>query len=100
MVLGAADTIVWLDLPLRVTFPRLWRRTLDRIRHGVELWGGNLETWLVQFASRHSIFVWTIVAHVRHRRRWPARFGGDPRLVRLRSDGEARRWLEDQTAAG
>src|SRR5262245_19355102 len=27
-VVGAADAIVWLDLPLRVTFPRLWRRTL------------------------------------------------------------------------
>jgi adenylate kinase family enzyme len=95
-VLGAADTIVWLDLPLRVTFPRLWRRTLHRIRHGVELWGGNRETWRDQFASRHSIFYWTLRAHVRQRREWPARFGGDPRLVRLRSDAEVRRWLDGQ----
>ena len=97
-VVGAADTIVWLDLPLRVTFPRLWRRTLHRIRHNVELWGGNRETWRDQFASRHSIFVWTIISHVKQRREWPARFGGDPRLVRLRSDTAARCWLEGQTA--
>ena len=98
LVVGQADTIVWLDLPLRVTFPRLWRRTLHRIRNDVELWGGKRETWRSQLASRHSIFVWTIRAHVRHRRRWPAGFGGDPRLVRLRSDAEARRWLDEQTA--
>src|SRR5215213_8124678 len=81
-VLDPADTIVWLDLPLRVTFPRLWRRTLHRIRNNVELWGGNRETWRDQFASRHSIFFWTVRAHFEHRRRWPARFAGDPRLVR------------------
>src|SRR5215212_9956862 len=31
-VAGAADTIVWLDLPLRVKLPRVWRRSLHRIR--------------------------------------------------------------------
>ena len=97
-VVEPADTIVWLDLPLRVTFPRLWRRTLHRIRNDVELWAGNRETWRDQFASRHSIFFWTVRAHVRNRREWPVRFGGDPRLVRLRSDAEVRRWLENQTA--
>ena len=97
MVVDGADTIVWLDLPLRVTFPRLWRRTIHRIRDRVELWGGNRETWRDQFASRQSIFFWTIHSHYKHRLRWPARFGDDPRLVRLRSDAEARRWLDDQS---
>jgi adenylate kinase family enzyme len=97
-VVEPADTIVWLDLPLRVTFPRLWRRTLHRIRNDVELWAGNRETWRDQFASRHSIFFWTVRAHVRNRREWPVRFGEDPRLVRLRSDAAVRRWLENQTA--
>jgi adenylate kinase family enzyme len=93
-VLAAADTIVWLDLPLWVFYPRLVRRTLHRVRHGVELWNGNRETWRDQFASRETIFFWTLRAHVRHRRTWPGRFGSDPRLVRLRSDAEARHWLE------
>lgn len=95
-VVGAADTIVWLDLPLRVTFPRLWRRTMHRIRYDVELWSGNRETWRDQFASRHSIFLWTVRSHRRHRREWPSRFSGDPRFVRLRSDAEARRWMDAQ----
>jgi adenylate kinase family enzyme len=93
-VLAAADTIVWLDPPFRVFYSRLVRRTLGRIRHDVELWNGNRETWRDQFASRESIFIWTIRAHRHHQRTWPELFGKDPRTVRLRSDVEARRWLE------
>ncbi len=96
-VVGAADTVVWLDLPLAVKLPRLWHRTLHRIRDDVELWSGNRETWRDQFASRHSIFFWTIRSHVEHRREWPPRFDRDPRLVRLRSATEVRRWLDEQT---
>lgn len=95
-VIGAADTILWLDLPLRTTFPRLWRRTMNRIRNDVELWNGNRETWRDQFLSRESIFFWTVRSHMRHRREWPAGFGHDQRFVRLRSDAEARRWLKAQ----
>jgi hypothetical protein len=96
VVIGAADTIVWLDPPFRVFYPRLVRRTMHRIRHDVELWNGNRETWRNQFASRESIFYWTIKAHLRHQRTWPERFGTDPRLLRLRSDAEAQRWLDTQ----
>lgn len=97
-VLGAADTIVWLDLPLWVMFPRLWRRTMHRIVNKVELWNGNRETWRDQFASRETILFWAVRSHVEHRREWPARFAGDPRFVRLRSDAEVRRWLDAQAA--
>ena len=96
-VIGAADTIVWLDYPLWVTFPRLWRRTMYRIRNDVELWAGNRETWRDQFASRETIFFRSVQRLYRYRREWPARFAGEPRLVRLRSDAEARRWLESQS---
>jgi adenylate kinase family enzyme len=95
-VLGAVDTIVWLDLPLRVVMPRLWRRTMYRIRNDVELWNGNRETWRDQFASRESILYWSVKTHIRHRREWPSRFGDDPRLVRLRTPAEAQRWLDAQ----
>ena len=94
LLLDAADTIVWLDLPASVKFRRLWRRTLHRIRNDVELWSGNRESWRSAFWGRESLFVWTLRSHVRHRREWPRRFRGDPRFVRLRSVGEARRWLE------
>jgi len=95
-VIGEADQIVWLDLPLRLKLRRLWRRTIHRLRNDVELWNGNRETWREAFASRDSIFVWLVRGHVRHRREFPERFADDPRLVRLRSVGEARQWLDGQ----
>jgi hypothetical protein len=95
-VLGAADTIVWLDLPLRLKLGRLWRRTSYRLRNDVELWNGNRETWRNALWGRDSLFGWMLRTHFRQRREWPRRFGGDPRFVRLRSDAEARSWLEHQ----
>jgi adenylate kinase family enzyme len=97
-VVAAADTIVWLDLPLPVKMRRLWGRTMHRIRNDVELWGGNRETWRDQFFSRESIFFWTVRFHIDQRREWPTQFGEDPCFVRLRSVAEARRWLDEQTA--
>jgi adenylate kinase family enzyme len=97
-VSAAADTIVWLDLPLWVMFPRLWRRTMHRIRNDVELWSGNRETWRDQFASRETIFFWSVQRLYRYRREWPARFAGDARVVRLRSGAEVRAWLAAQAA--
>jgi len=96
LVLGAADRIVWLDPPLQVALRRLWRRTVQRIRGEVELWSGNRESWRGGFWGRDSLFAWTLRSWARHRRQWPRKFAGDPRVVRLRSAAEARRWLEQQ----
>jgi adenylate kinase family enzyme len=93
-VLGAADTIVWLDLPLGVKLRRLWRRTSHRIRNDVELWSGNKEKWRTALWGRDSLFMWMLRGHFRHRRRWPRLYEGDPRFVRLRSVAEAKAWLE------
>lgn len=93
-VIGLADTVVWLDLPLGVKLHRLLRRTLSRVWNRTELWGGNRETWRGTFASRDSILVWAVRQHQAQRRELPARFAGDPRLVRLRSTDEVRRWLQ------
>lgn len=93
-VIGAADTIVWLDLPLGVKLRRLWRRTSHRIRNDVELWSGNKEAWRTALWGWNSLFMWMLRGHFRHRRTWPQAYGGDPRFVRLRSVKEARAWLE------
>jgi adenylate kinase family enzyme len=96
LVFGAADRIVWLDLPLRVSLRRLARRTLTRIRDDVELWRGNRESWRGGFWGRESLVAWAVRSWFRHRCHWPRKFAGDPRVVRLRSADEARRWLERQ----
>ncbi len=93
-VIGAADTIVWLDLPLPVKLRRLWLRTTHRIREDVELWSGNKESWRGAFWGREPLFGWMLRTHFRHRREWPRRYGGDPRFVRLRSVREAKEWLD------
>jgi adenylate kinase family enzyme len=95
-VLAAADTIVWLDLPLGVKLRRVWRRTRQRIRDDIELWNGNKETWGNALWGRQSLFAWMIRGHFRHRRTWPGLYAEDARFVRLRSVAEARDWLEAQ----
>jgi adenylate kinase family enzyme len=98
-VIGETDTIVWLDLPLRLKLGRLWRRTSDRIGDDVELWNGNKENWRNAFWGRESLFAWMLRTHFSQRREWPRRYGADPRFVHLRSDAEARAWLELQKPA-
>ena len=97
LVVDAADTIVWLDLPLRVKLGRLWRRTMHRIGGKVELWAGNRESWWGAFGGPQSLFGWALRRHFVHRREWPKQFADDPRLVRLRTPEEAQRWLEEAT---
>src|SRR2546428_8014245 len=41
LVLPRADTVIWLDPPLRVIFARLFLRAQRRIRSGEELWPGT-----------------------------------------------------------
>ena len=99
LVLDAADTIVWLDLPFRVKARWLWRRSVHRIRDEVELWNGNRESWRGVLWGRDALFWWMVRGHFRHRRQWPRVFGGDPRFVRLRSVAEAKEWLESASTS-
>src|SRR5919199_2600041 len=95
LVLGRADTVVWLDLPLRVALTRVTRRTIRRIRLGEELWSGNRESWRGGFFGWESMFVWTIRSHLRHRRARAGRLAEYPhlRVFRLRSAREVERYL-------
>jgi adenylate kinase family enzyme len=96
LVIDAADTIVWLDLPLHTLLLRLFRRTSSRIRGNVELWNGNRESWRTALWGRESLFVWAVRSYFRHHRDWPRWLGSHPGFVRLRTSAEAERWLKLQ----
>ncbi len=92
LVLGNADVVVWLDLPMRAWLPRLVGRTFRRARSGEVLWDGNRESLRKAFLSRDSLILFTL-RHFRPRRRtYPVRFA-DYDLVRLRSQAEIDRFL-------
>jgi len=92
LVLDAADTIVWLDLPLRVWLPRLLRRTWRRRQGREALWNDNRETLRNAFWGRESLFPFAFRMHFHRRRTWPAELASYP-VVRLRSVEEVDRWL-------
>jgi adenylate kinase family enzyme len=93
LVLDAADTVVWLDLPMRVWLPRLLRRTARRISGRERMWNDNRETLRDAFGGRESLFGYALQMHFRRRREWPERLAGYS-VVRLRSVREVRAWLE------
>ncbi len=98
IVLGRADTVVWLDLPLRVCLTRILRRTARRARTQEELWSGNREAWRRHF-TRESLVWWLITTYREKRRRYEELFfRPDPEFPhllvhRFRSSADAERWL-------
>ena len=68
ILIPAADTIVWLKLPWRVSFWRLLRRTIARTLRREALWGTNRESLRNAFLSRESVLWWSIRRHREHRR--------------------------------
>ncbi|HET7472031.1 MAG TPA: AAA family ATPase [Candidatus Limnocylindrales bacterium] len=97
LYLSRVDTVVWLDLPLRVCLWRVTRRTFTRARSREDLWGtGNRESWRKQL-SRDSLLWWVVTTHGRRRRENAVRFGAladaGVTVLRFRSTAEADAWL-------
>jgi adenylate kinase family enzyme len=94
LVQERADTIVWLDLPLRIVLWRLLRRTHRRIGNRTVLWGGNVErSWV----DAIRFLIWPAVrSHFRNRRE---PFLRDAKVVRLRSPADVEAWLHNQATA-
>lgn len=97
LVLAASDTIVWLDLPIRIWFPRLLARSYRRWRTQEELWNGNRERLRNWFWGRESLFVWAVRSHVRRRREYPVRLA-PYNVVRLRTRAEVDRFVRSASA--
>ena len=97
LVWPAADTLVWLDLPLSRVMWRLAWRTVRRAATKEELWGtGNRESFVNAFFSRQSILLWALKTHRRNRERYSKECAAQAekmQVVRLSSPREVERFL-------
>jgi adenylate kinase family enzyme len=102
MVPEAADTVIWLDLPLSTTMRRLLVRTADRLWNRRELWNGNRESLRGAFWGRESLFWWAVARHRDYRRTLPRRLSqpqyAETCVMRLRTPEQVRRLLESAEA--
>src|SRR5262245_2638465 len=68
LVLPHTDTVLWLRLPFRVSFWRLFKRTVVRAWTRQPLWENNpnQESWRQSFCSRNSILLYAITSRKLH----------------------------------
>jgi adenylate kinase family enzyme len=92
LIIASADTVIWLDLPMRVWLLRLIRRTYRRYIHRETLWNGNRESLKDTLWGRDSLFGHALQSHFERRRRWPLELSAYP-VVRLRTPAEVKGFL-------
>jgi adenylate kinase family enzyme len=92
LILDSADTVVWLDQPTRVWFPRLVRRSARRISGREPMWNDNRETLKNVVWGRESLFGYALTQQPRRRREWPVELA-PYNVVRLRSRSAVEQWL-------
>ncbi|MCU1530064.1 MAG: family ATPase [Frondihabitans sp.] len=91
-----ADTLVWLDLPFRVSLLRLVRRTWRRSQSREVLWNGNIEPRLRTIVTdRDHIIRWGLRTRRNLLEMVPAAERAHPALqvVRLRSQRDVDDWI-------
>lgn len=94
IVWGAADTVVWVDLPRHTVMRRLTWRTLRRSFTSELLWNGNVESPrnLLRWDPEENILRWAWTQYAPVKERYESRIT-DPQwnhcnIVRLRSNSQ------------
>jgi len=91
-----ADTVIWLDYPLSVIVPRLFRRSAERTIKRAKIFNGNIESYAEWLSRDHPLR--SAVRDQRPRRAEMIRLiATNPHLVavRLSSPAFTDRWLTD-----
>jgi adenylate kinase family enzyme len=85
LYLAAADTLIWLHLPWRVSFWRLLKRSLTRAWTHEPLYfeNGTRESWRLLFLDSDSILRFSITGHREATRRRHERIAALPPHVRV-----------------
>jgi len=101
------ETVVWLDLPLRVCLGRLVRRSWRRSRERELLWGTNTERFWRQLKlwnPNDSLLTWTVTRRGDLARRVMREGGPDGmaagRVVRLRSREDVEEFVQLAAPSG
>ena len=97
MLVSRADTLVWLDLPPRVTLSRVLRRTLVRRARRTVLWNGNVEPSLhtILWNPDHILrWAWRTRHSMAERALPLEREHPHLRIVRLRTSRDVAPWLD------
>jgi len=94
-----ADTLIWLDYPLRVNLWRLWKRSWRRFLRREKLWdAGNTENLWKHFFTRDSLFWYAIKSHPIKRKQymqvWQSHDYATHNKFHLQSPTETNHWLE------
>ena len=91
-----AEAVVWLDLPFRIVFWRILRRTVKRILTREKLWNDNVEN-LDALIGLDSMPYWVVKTYWRRKKEYPMLLSkpeyGHLELIRLKSDREIKDWL-------
>lgn len=93
-----ADTLIWIDYPLRTVFRQLVIRSITRMIDKKPICNGNFET-LENFLSQRSILLWLFKTYKPHKKRHAAFLKNTEKYpqikcVRLKSPKETQRFLE------
>ena len=101
------DTIIWLDLPLRLLLYRVVTRSWRRWRTNELLWGTNYEQFWLQlmFWKKEESLVWWILHIHKQRRLQTLEYMRDPQWahiqwIRIGSQNELEQWIENLSATG
>jgi len=99
LVLSQADTVLWLRLPFRVSFWRLFKRTVSRAASRKPLWDGNenRESWRLSFCSKDSILLYAVTSHKTHVRNISAVLENVPhhaQVIELRNARAVRKLID------
>jgi adenylate kinase family enzyme len=83
--LPSIDTLIWLHLPWRTSFRRLFWRSVSRAVTKEPLYHqqGPRESWRLLFMNRQSILWWSISHHRAHVRNTRERIAALPSFVRV-----------------
>ncbi|MSQ08946.1 MAG: hypothetical protein EXR57_06510 [Dehalococcoidia bacterium] len=69
LVVRQADTVIWVNMPWRVMFCRVFIRSLQRAKDRQKICGENYESWRLTFFSPKSLLWWHITSRRRYRQR-------------------------------